>query len=356
MRQADPRLLRHPLLAEAIPHVGHFVTRNRGTVCGSVAHADPAGELPLCLTLLGGSVRAASIRGERVIAASDFFVGNFTTALEPDELVVETSWPTPTDGSGYGFFEFAQRRGDYGLCMAAAAVGDGQLRVALGSVLDRPTLVDVDPERPGESAAAQVEPWGNLHASPAYLKQLVQCARRSCGRHGQRAGGMIPLSVTVNGRVLPRGRAGPPAAVRLPAPHARAHGDACRLRARSLRGVHRLAGRGRRPLVHHARGAGGRTRASHGGRARRRRRAQSAPAVVPGLPCPPVRLLHARDPHGGDRPALTRRQTGPRRDRRPALRAPLPVHGLHADRRRDREGVPAREPRPEPPRRVGTTP
>jgi 2-furoyl-CoA dehydrogenase FAD binding subunit len=172
-RQADPRLLRHPLLAEAIPHVGHFVTRNRGTVCGSVAHADPAGELPVCLTVLGGSVRAASVRGERVIPASDFFLGNFTTALQSDELVVETSWPTPTDGSGYGFTEFAQRRGDYGLCMAAAAVEDGQLRVALGSVLDRPTLVEVDPERPGESAAAQVDPWGNLHASPGYLKQLV---------------------------------------------------------------------------------------------------------------------------------------------------------------------------------------
>lgn len=172
-RQADPRLLRHPLLAEAIPHVGHFVTRNRGTVCGSVAHADPAGELPVCLTVLGGSVRAASVRGERVIPASDFFLGNFTTALQSDELVVETSWPTPTDSSGYGFIEFTQRRGDYGLCMVAAAVEDGQLRVALGSVLDRPTLVDVDPERPGESAAAQVEPWGNLHASPAYLKQLV---------------------------------------------------------------------------------------------------------------------------------------------------------------------------------------
>ncbi len=173
VRQADSRLGQHPLLAEAIPHVGHFVTRNRGTVCGSIAHADPAAELPLCLTLLGGSVRVASVRGEREIAASDFFVAPFTTALRPDELVVETIWPTARDGWGYAFAEFAQRRGDYALCMAAAAMEDGQLRVALGSVLDRPTLVEVDPERPGESAAAQVEPWGNLHASPAYLKQLV---------------------------------------------------------------------------------------------------------------------------------------------------------------------------------------
>ncbi|MGH3016743.1 MAG: FAD binding domain-containing protein [Gaiellaceae bacterium] len=174
VRQADPELRRHPLLADAIPHVGHFVTRNRGTVCGSVAHADPAGELPLCLTVLGGSVRAASVRGEREITASDFFVGHFRTTLQPDELVVETGWPQPRDGWGYGFSEFAQRRGDYGLCMAAAAAGEGQLVVGLGSVLDRPTVVDVDPERPGDSAAAQVEPWGNLHASPRYLKQLVR--------------------------------------------------------------------------------------------------------------------------------------------------------------------------------------
>jgi 2-furoyl-CoA dehydrogenase FAD binding subunit len=173
VRQADQRLANHPLLAEALPHVGHFVTRNRGTVCGSVTHADPAGELPLCLAVLEGSVRVASVRGEREIAAADFFAGSFTTALEPDELVVETRWPAP-DGWSYGFKEFTQRRGDYGLCMAAASVGDGELHVALGSVLDRPTLVDVDPERPGESAAEQVEPWGNLHASPRYLKQLVR--------------------------------------------------------------------------------------------------------------------------------------------------------------------------------------
>ena len=188
VRQADPRLQHHPLLAQAIPHVGHFVTRNRGTVCGSVAHADAAGELPLCLAVLGGSVRAASMRGEREIAASDFFVGHFTTTLQPDELVVETAWPRSREGWGYGFCEFAQRRGDYGLCMAAAAAGEGQLVVALGSVLDRPSIIEVDPERPGESAAAQVEPWGNLHASPRYLKQLVRVlVDRAVGAARERA-------------------------------------------------------------------------------------------------------------------------------------------------------------------------
>jgi len=174
VRQADRRLLDHPLLADAVPHVGHFVTRNRGTVCGSVAHADPAAELPLCLALVEGSIRALSKRGEREIAADSFFVSHFTTALEPDELVVATMWPQPRTAWRYAFCEFAQRRGDFGLAMAAAAIGDGELRVALGSVVERPTVISVDPDRPGESAAAQVEPWGNLHASPAYLKHLVR--------------------------------------------------------------------------------------------------------------------------------------------------------------------------------------
>lgn len=175
VRQADPRVAAgHPLLAEAIHHIGHFVTRNRGTVCGSIAHADPAAELPLCLTLLGGAVRAVSTEGEREIAAADLFLGHFTTVLEPTELVVQATWPAARPGWGYAFEELSQRRGDFGLCMAAAAVGDGELQVAVGSVVDRPSILDVDPDRPGKSAAAQIEPWGNLHASPAYLKQLVR--------------------------------------------------------------------------------------------------------------------------------------------------------------------------------------
>jgi 2-furoyl-CoA dehydrogenase FAD binding subunit len=173
-RQADRRLLDHALLAEALPHVGHFVTRNRGTVCGSIAHADPAAELPVCLVLLGGSVRVVSTRGEREIPASDLFLGHFTTALDAGELILETIWPAARTGWRYSFCELSQRRGDFGLCMAAAAAGDGELRVAVGSVAERPLLLDVDPEQPGDSAAAQVEPWGNLHASPAYLKQLVR--------------------------------------------------------------------------------------------------------------------------------------------------------------------------------------
>ena len=180
---------RLPLAAEALPHVGHFVTRNRGTVGGSIAHADAAAELPLALLVLGGSVVARSSRGARTIRADDFFVTHFTTALAPDEIVVETLWPGSVRGWGYAFEELGQRRGDYALAMAACAlrVEDGRVaeaRVGLGSVVERPSLVetpivgrplDEDAAREaGEAAARAVEPYGNLHASPAYLQQLVR--------------------------------------------------------------------------------------------------------------------------------------------------------------------------------------
>ena len=188
VRQSDPRLLEHPLLAEAIPYVGHFVTRNRGTVCGSIAHADASAELPLALVLLGGSVRARSVRGEREISARDFFLTHFTTALEPDELVVETRWPLPQEGEGTAFCELAYRRGDYAISIAAGLVRRGEIRVAVASVVDRPTVLEVDPERPGESAAEQVEPTGNVHASAEYRRHLVRVlVDRAVARARERA-------------------------------------------------------------------------------------------------------------------------------------------------------------------------
>ncbi len=174
VRQADPRLQTHPVLGEVLPHIGHFVTRNRGTVGGSIAHADAAAELPVALVAVGGAVVAASTRGRREITAEELFLGPFTTALAPDELLVETTWPHLGEGEGFAFEELAQRGGDFALCMAAARVHGHGLRVVVGAVTDRPTVLEVDPDRPGESAAEQVEPWGSTHASPAYLKQLVR--------------------------------------------------------------------------------------------------------------------------------------------------------------------------------------
>ena len=171
VRQADRRLLEIPLLAECLPHVGHFVTRNRGTVGGSIAHADAAAELPLALTVLGGSVVTSA---GRTVPAEEFFVTHFTTTLEPGELLVETVWPVGGPEHRYAFEETAQRHGDFALSMAAAAAGPEGLRVGVGSVVDRPTLLAVDPDRPGESAAEQVEPWGSLHASAEYLRHLTR--------------------------------------------------------------------------------------------------------------------------------------------------------------------------------------
>ncbi len=159
------------LADRCLPYVGHYATRNRGTVGGSIAHADASAELPLALLLCGGSVVARSTRGEREIAAERFFLTHFTTELAPDELLVETVWPDP--GPGVAFEEVALRHGDYALCMAGAVVRNGTVRVGVGSVVDRPTLLEVDPDRPGESAAAQVDPAGTLHASARYLRRLV---------------------------------------------------------------------------------------------------------------------------------------------------------------------------------------
>ena len=180
VRQADFSGV--PLADLALPHVGHLTTRNRGTVGGSVAHADPSAELPLCLLVLGGAVRTS--RG-REIQADDFFVSHFTTTLEPDELVTATLWP---EGAAVGFAEVGLRHGDYALSMCACSVRvDGgevtEARVGVGSVVDRPTLLDVDmsgaeasretARAVGAAAAGLVDPPANLHASAEYLKHLT---------------------------------------------------------------------------------------------------------------------------------------------------------------------------------------
>jgi CO/xanthine dehydrogenase FAD-binding subunit len=180
VRQNDFR--GNALAEQALPYVGHFVTRNRGTVGGSVAHADASAELPLCLVVLGGAVRTSK---GREVAADDFFVSHFTTALEPDELLVETTWPA---GDRVAFEEVALRHGDFALSMCACSVqiADGMVRgarVGVGSVVDRPTLLELGlagaaasvetAREAGASAASLVDPPGNLHASSRYLKHLT---------------------------------------------------------------------------------------------------------------------------------------------------------------------------------------
>ena len=178
----------NPLLAECAPLIGHFVTRNRGTVGGSIAHADGGAELPVALVALGGSVVARSRSGERELPAEEFFVTSFTTALAPGELVTHTIWPAASNGWGYAFEELAQRHGDFALGMTACAlrVESGRVaeaRVCLGAVTDRPTLVEIplagraiDAEAArtaAEAARAAVEPFGTMHASPEYLRHIT---------------------------------------------------------------------------------------------------------------------------------------------------------------------------------------
>jgi CO/xanthine dehydrogenase FAD-binding subunit len=166
-----------PLLAETLPFVGHFATRNRGTVGGSIAHADAAAELPVALLAAGGDV----VTSRRTISAEEFFVTHYTTALEPDELVVATTWPRAAAGEGSAFEEFALRHGDFALATAACVlrVEDGRLvdaRVVIGSVTDRPQLLQLaepDAAEAARTAAAAVDPPPNLHASPEYRRRLV---------------------------------------------------------------------------------------------------------------------------------------------------------------------------------------
>ena len=187
--EGDPRA--HPLLREALPHVGHIATRNRGTVGGSVAHADSAAEIPLCLATLGGTIVAEGPNGRREIAPDAFFVTHFRTTLAPGELVVETVWPQPAENEGAAFEELALRAGDMGLAMVAVVLRrvDGaarDVRIRVGGVTSRPTAlpdaelaIDGAPvtvatgREAGAVAAQALNPRGSMHASPDYLRHVT---------------------------------------------------------------------------------------------------------------------------------------------------------------------------------------
>jgi carbon-monoxide dehydrogenase medium subunit len=174
-----------PLLAQALELVAHPTIRNRGTTVGSLAHADPAGEMTAVLALCGGSVTVRSIRGERVIAASDFFHGPLESDLQPDELAIHAFFPALPQGAGTAFVEIARRHGDYALCGVGAIVEvdeHGSLqRVRCGylSVTDTPFVLDLTAAwRSAEDDAAQlarqaIDPQSDLHATADYRRQLA---------------------------------------------------------------------------------------------------------------------------------------------------------------------------------------
>jgi 2-furoyl-CoA dehydrogenase FAD binding subunit len=169
-----------PLLKLAFPHISHFQIRNRGTVCGSVAHADPSAELPLILLVLEGRVGLRSQHGRRELAAEDFAQGMLMTARQPDELVEDVNYPLRKASTGYAFAEMAQRHGDFAIVAAAACVDAQGIRLAVGGVADRPSLLSIG--RLDGSAlddalndfAWSLEAQDDQHASARYRRHLVR--------------------------------------------------------------------------------------------------------------------------------------------------------------------------------------
>jgi carbon-monoxide dehydrogenase medium subunit len=207
--QRSELVARHqPLLAQALPQVAHPQIRNRGTLGGNLAHADPASELPAVMLALGARMRAQSSTGERWIAAKDFFVGALTTALKSDEMLVEIEIPDLPPRTGTCFLEVARRRGDYAMMGIAVAVTFGtdgvcsDARLAYCSAGETPifaakaaqTLVGWrlgDPEVKAAAAAAarEIQPLGGVHASADYQRHLAGVlTRRALSLAKQRAG------------------------------------------------------------------------------------------------------------------------------------------------------------------------
>jgi carbon-monoxide dehydrogenase medium subunit len=181
----------HPLVLAAVDHVAHYQIRNRGTVGGSIAHADPAAEMPGIAVTCDAQITVVGSGGTRVIAAADFFVGPLMTVLEPDEIITQVRlslWPARRR---WGFQEFARRRGDFAMAAAAVfydddggkardahvgviGVADRPLRLpAVEAVLNGRAVDDTTVARAEAAASASVDPSDDIHASGAYRKALV---------------------------------------------------------------------------------------------------------------------------------------------------------------------------------------
>jgi carbon-monoxide dehydrogenase medium subunit len=191
--ESDARLrTAHPLLVAAVAHVAHYQIRNRGTVGGSIAHADPAAEMPGVAVTCEAEMVVIGQAGTRTIKAADFFQGALTTALKADEIIVEVHLPAWPAGRRWGFQEFARRRGDFALAAAALfydmdargraanahvaviGVADRPLRlpsveaVLNGAVIDGATIAEAE-----AATTAAVDPDSDIHASGAYRKALT---------------------------------------------------------------------------------------------------------------------------------------------------------------------------------------
>ena len=179
---ADPLVARHaPLLAQAVQHIAHAAIRNRGTIGGSLAHADPAAEFPACVLALGGTIHLQGPEGARTVAAEDFFIDIFETAIAEGEILTAITLPLAEAGEQHLLIETARRSGDYalaGLCLVKRAAG---YRLSAFSVGPRPVLAVAAMERLGagdvEGAVAalraEIDPPGDTQASAAYRRHLA---------------------------------------------------------------------------------------------------------------------------------------------------------------------------------------
>jgi 2-furoyl-CoA dehydrogenase FAD binding subunit len=173
-----------PLVALALPWTGHVQTRSRGTICGSIAHADPSAELPLSLIALGGAVHLRSRKKHRRVPAAEYVTGMMSTVRRDDEMIEAVSFPV-TSGRGYGFREIARRHGDFAIVACAAIVSDKGIRFAVAGVADKPEARDW-PRLDGSALADALNAFAyeldardDVHASGRYRRELVRRVGRA---------------------------------------------------------------------------------------------------------------------------------------------------------------------------------
>jgi 2-furoyl-CoA dehydrogenase FAD binding subunit len=184
---AWPDLRAHlPLVALALPWTGHVQTRSRGTVCGSIAHADPSAELPLVLQALGGEVHLRNAKKRRRVAAQDFFAGMMATTRADDELIEAVS--LPVTGKRCAFREVARRHGDFAIVACAVVATDSGVRLAVGGVADMPATRDL-PRLEGSALddalntfAYELDARDDVHATARYRRDLVRMIGRDLVR------------------------------------------------------------------------------------------------------------------------------------------------------------------------------
>lgn len=171
-----------PFVARAIPWVGHFQTRNRGTVCGSIAHADPSSELPLSLAILQGEVVLQSKQGQRVLPAREFQLGMLTTARRDDEMITAVRFPKNVGTRGAAFREVARRHGDFAIVsVGAVKLANGAIRVAAGGLADAPRTIELPANASDAETVERINAFAwelggfeDIHASARYRRDLLR--------------------------------------------------------------------------------------------------------------------------------------------------------------------------------------